>query len=209
MSINCCRYGRALASFFLFSFFLSAPLGLVGQTNEGAGATTEVLETPDVPRGFYTGLYTGMIYFVNSQDRALFGEGWLVGLKAGYDIFKFLQVEARLGFSGHNSSPQGVSNPGIPRSFMAYQAQGFIRGGYPVMRRLTLTADIGGGLWYTRPNQKANIGTASRGMMTGGLGIQYFIRMRGLSMGLEPSMSVIQDLEGPIATMAGYVRYTF
>lgn len=191
------------AGLFFFGFWL-------WMASLQAAPSVETIEAqPDVPRGLYVGLYTGMIYFLDQTDRTLFREGWLVGVKAGYDIFKYLQVEARLGFSGHNSTPEGISNPGIPRSFLAYQAQGFLRGGYPILRRLTLTADLGGGLWYTRPNQKRNVGQQARGMITGGLGVQYFIRMKGLSMGLEPSVSLIQDLQGPLATMSGYVRYTF
>jgi|GEM_PF-3987030 len=184
--------------FVVFSFFLFCST-LLAQEN--------VIDKRDVPRGFYAGLTTGNVYFLDSQDRQIFKDGWLVGVVAGYDVFKYLTLEGQFKFSGHNSSPKGQA--GIPTSFFAYQTAGVIRGGYPITRRITLFADLGGGVWYTNPNQKAVVGNAYRGMLTGGLGIQYFLKIRGLAMGVDPSLSVIRDMKGPVLQATGYLRYTF
>lgn len=169
----------------------------------------QIDDRPDVPRGLYAGLSTGQIYFVDSSDRRLYDNAWLVGLKVGYDIFKYLSAEAQFKFSGHNTSPAGQVNQGIPSSFFAYQSLLAVKGGYPVLRRLTVFAEFGGGLWYTSPNQKANVGSQSRGMATAGLGLQYFTKMKGIALGIDPSIGLIQDLSGPVAQMTGYLRYTF
>lgn len=162
---------------------------------------------PDVPRGIYTAISTGQFYFLNPVDRSNFKPGWLVGFKAGYDIFKYVSAEGIFRFSFHDSSQTSPSD--IPHSFVGYQLLGNLRGNYPVTRRLTLNGDIGGGVWYTNPNIKPNIGQAARSMFTFGGGVQYFLRMKGLVMGLDPSFGVVRDLEGLVFQMTGYLRYTF
>lgn len=172
-------------------------------------AFSQIEEQPDVRRGFYTGVSTGSIYFLDESDRRLFKEAWLVGIKAGYDIWKYLAVEAQFKFSGHNTSRAGTANQGIPHSFLTYQGIGLIKVLYPITRRLSVFADVGGGFWHTDPNQKTVIGSATRGMFTGGLGIQYFLRIRGLALGLDPSLSSIRDMNGLVLQTTGYIRYTF
>lgn len=161
------------------------------------------------PRGIYVGMSTGQIAFVNSQDRQLYGDSLLIGLKAGYDIFRYLSVEAQARFSGHQTS-QAVGNPsGIPTSFLAFQGLGVLRGLYPITRRVSLTGELGGGFWMSDPNQRPTTGNRFRAMATGGLGLQYFLRIRGLAMGIDPQLSVIQDFTGPAVQTLVYLRYTF
>lgn len=161
----------------------------------------------EVKRGIYFGAMTGEFYFLDSADRARYGDAWLVGMKAGYDVLKYLSVEGRFKFSAHSANPVGLQN--LPPTFVAYQSQLVVRGGYPVFRRLTLFADVGGGLWISSPNILPTIGNAMRPMATFGLGFQYFTKMRGLTVGLEPNIGVIRDLNGPIAQLQGHLRYTF
>jgi len=175
--------------------------------SRGLMSQEAVDDTQDVPRGFYVGMSTGQIYFLNQNDRRVFEDAWVVGLRAGYDLIKYLSIEGQFRFSGHDTSTQGQS--GVPNSFLAYQGLGFLIGNYPVTRRLTLFANAGGGLWYTNPNQKEIVGTAYRGMFTAGLGLQYFLKVKGLAMGLDPSLSIIKDLQGAVLQATGYLRYTF
>lgn len=170
-------------------------------------AQSEVTDEVDPPRGLYLALSSGQAYFLDSADRGRFKDGWIVGLKAGYDLFKYFSAEAHIKFSGHNTNVVGQS--GIPNSFFAYQLGGTARGNYPVTRRITLFGDLGGGLWYTSPNARQVVGNQARPMGTFGLGVQYFLRIRGLAMGLDPSVSIVKDLSGPIAQLSGFFRYTF
>jgi len=162
---------------------------------------------PDVPRGFYLAMTTGQFYFLNGIDRSNYKNGWLVGMKAGYDIFKYVSAEGVFRFSFHDSSQTSPSD--IPNSFVGYQVLGQLRGNYPITRRLTVSGDLGGGVWYTNPNISPNVGQAARSMFTFGGGLQYFLRMKGLVMGMDPSFGVVRDLQGAIFQMTGYLRYTF
>jgi hypothetical protein len=175
----------------------------------GAELSANTLQQEAPPRGIYLGMSTGQLFFTNSRDRQLYGDSLLIGLKAGYDLFPFLTLEAQTRFSGHKTS-QATSTPGgIPTSFLAFQGLGMARALYPLTRRVSLTAELGGGFWYSSPNQRPTTRGAYRAMATGGMGVQYFMRIRGLAMGLDPQLSVIQDLEGPAAQLMAYLRYTF
>lgn len=186
---------------FVFLFVMASLSGF------SIAAQDYIEATPDVPRGFYAGLTTGRLYFLNENDRQVFEDAWLVGFKLGYDVWKYIGFETQLRFSGINASPQGES--GVPESFLSYQLIANARGLYPVTRRVSLVGELGGGFWYTAPNQKANVGTQSRGMFVMGTGVQYFLKMKGFAMGIDPSLSAIQDLKGLVLQMTGYVRYTF
>lgn len=158
-------------------------------------------------QGFYVALTTGQLFFGKS-DRALFKEGWVTGLKFGYDIWKFLGIETLFKFSGHHSTV-GTQTVGVPKSFFVYQAIGQLKGAIPIFRRVFLEIGVGGGLWYTNPNQKTTVGQVNRGMAYGEIGLEYFLRTRGLSIGLDPSLAAVQNLESPVIQATGFLRYTF
>ncbi|TVQ78641.1 MAG: hypothetical protein EA369_06465 [Bradymonadales bacterium] len=162
------------------------------------------------PRGIYLGMTTGPIYFMGASDRRLYGDSWVVGLRAGYDFFPYLGLEAQVRFSGHDTSRQLSEGPDqIPTSFWAIQGLAILRGSYPFTRRLSVSAEVGGGTWYTNPNQNPRLRGSYRLMATGGLGLQYFLRIRSLAMGLDPQLSIVQDLEAPVLQATAYIRYTF
>lgn len=180
-----------------------------GEEERGGKEELRIDDVRDVPRGFYSALNMGYFYFTDESDRSLYGDGWVVGIKFGYDIFKYLAVELLYRTSGHQNAPRGLAEESIPGSHFSHQFQGMIRGNYPISRRWTVSAEAGGGMWVTRPNIKPNIRQDSRGMGSFGLGVQYFTKIRGIVIGLDPSISIAQDLEGPIAQATGYIRYTF
>jgi hypothetical protein len=171
--------------------------------------SAQVKEEPEPPRGFYTGITTGGLYFLNPADRRVFKNAMSLGIKVGYDFFKYVSAEAQFRFSGNESSRSGSINAGIPTSFLNYQAYGVLRGLWPITRRLSVFVDAGAGLWHSDPNMKEVIGPASRFSAVGGAGLQYFLRIRGLAMGLDCSLASVRDLNGFVFQPNAYLRYTF
>lgn len=159
-----------------------------------------------VRKGFYTGLSTGRLFFTG-DDRSLYRDGWVVGFKVGYDIVKYIGIEGIFKFSGH-SSTTGTRLQNIPLSFFAYQLAGQLKGSYPITNRLYAGAGFGGGIFASSPNQNRNAG-ANRLMFYGEMSVEYFMRSRGISVGLDPSLSVIKDLKGAVIQTTGFLRYTF
>lgn len=157
-------------------------------------------------KGFYTGLTSGRLFYTG-QDRSLYRDGWVVGFRAGYDILKYLGIEGQFRFSAH-SATTGTVLTNIPLSFFNYQVLGALRGAYPITQRLYVQAAAGGGLFLSSPNQNRNSNN-SRGMFYGELGLEYFMRSRGISVGIDPSLSGVKDLKGAIVQATGFLRYTF
>lgn len=160
---------------------------------------------PAVRQGFYTGLSTGRTIFTG-LDRSLYKDGWVVGFKVGYDISSYLGTEAIFKLSGHPSTFGTTS--GIPSSFFVYQYLLQLKGSYPITQRLHAELGLGGGFFYSSPNQNP-LTNANRAMFYGELGLQYFMRTRGISVGLDPSLSAVQNLKGAVVQLTGFVRYTF
>lgn len=164
----------------------------------------------DVPRGLYLAMGAGWWYFTGADDRAEYGDAWVTSLKLGYDVFKYLGVELQYKFSGHQNAARGVVAKSSPGSHFSHQMLGVIRGMYPLTRRWTFSLDAGGGLWLTRPNIKPAVTQNGRGIFVGGLGVQYFTKIKGVVIGLDPTMGFItNDIQSPVVQASGYIRYTF
>lgn len=157
--------------------------------------------------GFYAAIGTGKFFFTD-KDRSEFADGWLIGFKLGYDFVKYAGVEIIFRTSGHESNVKTVT-VGTNPSFFGYQFGGLAKGAYPITRRLFVGGGLGGGIWYTKPNQKPTRGEASRGMFMGEMNIEYYLRTRGLSIGLDPSVSGITDLKSAVFQLTGFIRHTF
>lgn len=159
-----------------------------------------------VRKGFYTGLSTGRIFYT-STERTRFSDGWLVGFKAGYDIWKYFGVEGLFKFSAH-SSTSGSPLATTPPSFFVYQLIGQMRGAYPLMSRLYLQVALGGGLYFSSPNQNT-LKASNLGMLYGEFGLEYFMRSRGISVGLDPAIAIVENFDGAVVQLTGFLRYTF
>lgn len=161
---------------------------------------------PAVRQGFYTGLSTGRTFFT-AGDRTSYKDGWVVGFKLGYDLWDYLGAEAVFKLSGHPSSFETTSQY-IPKSFFAYQYLLQLKGSYPITQRLHAELGLGGGFFYTSPNLNS-LNQVNRAMFYSEMGLQYFMRTRGISVGLDPSISGVQNLKGAVVQLTGFVRYTF
>lgn len=157
--------------------------------------------------GFYAGLSTGQLYFTG-RDRSNNKNAWVVGLKAGYDILQYLGIEAIAKFSAHETSLKTPSTT-VPYGYNAYQLIGQLKGAVPLSRRFYFNLGAGGGLFYSDPNLNSSSGGASRGMVYGEAGFEYFMRTRGISIGIDPSMAAVKSLSSVIIQATGFVRYTF
>ena len=131
----------------------------------------------------------------------------LVGLKSGYDIWKYFGIEGQFKVSGHDTTI-GSTVGNIPFSFFAYQLVVQFKGMYPITDRLHIEGGLGGGLFYSSPNFNSNF-SATRGSVYGEFGIEYFMRSRGISVGLDPSFTIVTDLKSAVIQATGFVRYTF
>jgi len=156
--------------------------------------------------GFYTALTTGQLYFTGN-DRRLYHDAWVVGIKAGYDILQYLGAEAQMRFSGHDSTLTTASAT-VPTGFNVFQLLIGAKGGYPVLKRLKLSLSGGGGFFYTTPNLQKTT-NATRALGYASFEMEYAMRIKGMSMGLDPSISLVKDLKSVIIQATGFVRYTF
>ena len=157
-------------------------------------------------QGPYTALELGGM-FMTGFDRE-YSNGWVVGVKAGHDFFRFFGVEAYFRFSGHNSSNVTVTS-GVTPSFFAYQVGGLMKGAYPITRRLFAGLGVGGGLFMTNPNSKPGRTGASHPMFLGEMSLEYFMRTRGISFGINPSIAAVQNHKSTIFQASSYLRYSF
>jgi len=186
--------------FLVVCLFLTAPIfGAEEEVGQFAPGAKKV--------GFYAAIGTGRFFFTDA-DRAEFADGWIVGLKVGYDIMKYVGIEGIFRTSGHESNLRTVS-VGTNPSFFGYQFGGLAKGAYPITRRLFVGGGLGGGIWFSNPNQKPTRGSNSRGMFMAEFDLEYYLRTRGLSVGIDPSIAAIQDLKSVSIQLTGFIRHTF
>ncbi|MDB5038929.1 MAG: hypothetical protein JWQ35_2457 [Bacteriovoracaceae bacterium] len=167
---------------------------------------TSVFHPAAVRKGFYTGMTTGRLFFTGN-DRLLYKDGWVIGFKLGYDIWKYLGLETDFKLSGQPST-EGSIVANVPKSFFVYQYIAQLKGGYPITQRLYAEAGIGGGLFIGSPNMNRTV-SATRSMFYAEMGLEYFMRTRGISIGLDPSIAGVANLQGAVIQTTGFVRYTF
>ena len=113
---------RVFGLFFMVGLALTAPLhaeeSISSEDVNPATMQPRTLHPGAVRKGFYTGLSTGRLMYTSSE-RNLYTDGWVVGFKAGYDIWKYLGFEGLFKFSAH-SSTLGSSLANTPPSFIVY-----------------------------------------------------------------------------------------
>jgi hypothetical protein len=203
MSVNLKKIRRfnllRLRTIFFCGIFLSL--------SSASYAAQELLHPGAERTGLYTSLETGQLFFTGN-DRLNYRDGWLVGLKLGYDIWKYTGVEFVTKFSGHDSTVKGKAE-GRPTSFFVYQFLGQLKGAYPLTQRFHLEGGVGGGIWHSNSSMLPNVGDASKGIFYGEMGCEYFFRTRGMSMGMNPSIGGVQDLKSAVIQLTAFLRYTF
>jgi len=157
-------------------------------------------------QGLYTALELGGLFF-SGFDRE-FSNGWVVGVKAGYDIFRMLGLEGYLRFSGHQSN-NWTQTSGVTPTFFIYQTGALLKFAYPITRRFFVGIGAGGGVFVTRPNHKIGRTSGVHGMASGEGSIEYFTRTRGISFGLSSSISGVETHKSAVIQAATYMRYSF
>lgn len=182
-----------------FVFFLQV-ISAYGAEETGA------FHPPAIRKGFYSGLSTGKLFFLGN-DRSLYNEGWVVGFKLGYDIFQYMGIEAVYKLSGHESNI-GSTQKSLAKTFFVHQIIAQLKGSYPITKRLHVDLGLGGGLFESQPNFNSNA-DVHRTMFYGELDIEYFMRSRGISIGLDPSLAFVRGMNSAVLQTTGFVRYTF
>ncbi len=187
----------ALSSFFEESVFaVQNSDERIGQFSAGAQRT-----------GFYAAIGTGKFFF-SGLDRQQYSDGWIVAFKAGYDFIKYMGLELQFKMTAHESNVRTV-NANVNPTFFGYQYNGLVKGAYPITKRLYVGGGIGGGVWQTDPNFQPNRGSSSRGLFVAELNLEYFLRNKGLSIGMDPSVGGIANIQSAVYQFSGYIRHTF
>jgi len=136
--------------------------------------------------------------------------GWALGLTVGYDLLRWLAIEARGIGSTHTTSFSGRPQDG--ELLQLYQLLGALRVTIHY-RHLGFFADGVGGLAYTSTNLLAISGLNERRLSPafgGGLGLDYHTLSRHFSFGVHGTGVLVPGLANSLALVTtAYVRYAF
>jgi hypothetical protein len=183
------------------------------------GARAQVTNEPVSPypdpdkfaRGIYGEAEVGTMLFVGDAGSSL-GPGAVIGVRLGYDVFRWVALQVHAAGSTHTTS-----FPGMPQSgqiLQLYQGTGELK---LTVRfgRVSASAMGGAGLARLSSNLLGTTGLTEPDVqntlvMLGGLGADYHTMSRHFSFGLSSSFAKYQRLHttGAISATA-YVRYTF
>ena len=161
-------------------------------------------------RGIYGEAEVGTMLFVGDAGSSL-GPGAVIGVRLGYDVFRWVALQVHAAGSTHTTS-----FPGMPQSgqiLQLYQGTGELK---LTVRfgRVSASAMGGAGLARLSSNLLGTTGLTEPDVqntlvMLGGLGADYHTMSRHFSFGLSSSFAKYQRLNttGAISATA-YVRYT-
>lgn len=174
----------------------------------------------EVERGFWVGSNVGGVHFFSLPDGKGSATGGLVGIEAGVDLGRRLQLGV-LAWGQSVGAPadfQGVQGAGDPRGargdFQSMLLGGSLRWAFLGLadengiERTYFFTRLGGGASLSRPigvvDESGTFGIA-------GLGVEYFTRLRHFSLGLEVDW---MGLFGESMTLHGlsvlpHLKYTF
>ena len=142
--------------------------------------------------------------------RTRLSPGWALGLTVGYDLLRWLAVEARGIGSTHTTRFTGQPQDG--ELFQIYQLLGALRITIHY-RHFGFFADGVGGLAYTSTNILAISGLNEHRLSPafgGGGGLDYHTLSRHFSFGVHGSGVLIPGLaQSPALVTTAYVRYAF
>jgi hypothetical protein len=184
----------------------------------GARAWAQVTKEPDAaifpdPKKFAHGLYTegelgGVMFLGPARDNV--GPGFAIGARLGYDVFRWLAVQAHGLGSTHvtraNGRPQG------DQLLQTYQAT--VEGKLTFrLQQLSFFGEGGLGVARLSTNLLNQLGLARyrTGLQYGGgAGIDYHSLSRHFSIGLRGELYVLRDLSNSEdVVVTTYLRYTF
>lgn len=195
----------------LLAFALTVLLARSAQ----AQITTEpVAPLPD-PSKFAKGLYVdaelGAVTFLGDAREAL-GVGTAFGARLGYDLFRWLAVQARTVGSSHRTDFDGRPQSG--ELLQVYQLLAELKISVPI-GRLSLFGFGGGGLAYLSTNllgttRLTDPDTRATLAFGGGAGVDWHPLTRHFSFGVQGAFAKLQALRAPGGVAATtYLRYTF
>lgn len=159
-------------------------------------------------RGFFASGELGALVFFGDAGKYA-GPGGLFGARLGYDLFRFLALEAH--FFGAASSAT-LPPPTFGQSFQTYLYSAEARLSAQV-RRLALFVEGGAGLVQISSNVLDTIGLTqgrhfSLGVLAGG-GIDYHTLNRHFSFGLDADYLWLANFSKTHAvSVSAYLRYT-
>ena len=161
--------------------------------------------------GMYGEAEVGTLLFIGEAGSSL-GPGAVIGVRFGYDLFRWVALQVHAAGSTHTTS-----FPGMPQSgqiLQLYQGTGELKL-TARFGRISAAAMGGAGLGRLSTNLLGTTGLTEPDVQNtlvylGGLGADYHTMSRHFSFGLAASFAKYQRLHttGAISATA-YVRYTF
>ena len=162
-------------------------------------------------RGMFGEAEVGTMLFVGEAGSAL-GPGALIGVRLGYDFFRWVALQVHGMGSTHTTT-----FPGLPQSgqiLQVYQATGELKLTVR-FNRVAASAMGGGGIGRLSSNLLGTTGLTDPDVqntlvMLGGLGADYHTMSRHFCFGLAGTFVKYQRVHTTGAiTATAYVRYTF
>jgi hypothetical protein len=153
----------------------------------------------DIERGFSLGADFGVLFLTNDIVK---NPGFQMCFTTGYDLSKYLSLEGVYTL-GINEAPINKLYKGGIYTVLADLA---VKGQYP-LGRLYPFVEIGGGIFYSRPevevskNYKVNIMISA--------GAEYYTYLRHYSLYAKTSYFYITGVDTDAITMSGGLKYTF
>ncbi|HVR64901.1 MAG TPA: outer membrane beta-barrel protein [Polyangia bacterium] len=167
---------------------------------------------PD-PAKFARGLYTegeigALIFFGAAGDRI--GPGVALGARVGYDVARWLALQAHAIGSTHETKFAGMPQAG--QIIQLYQATAELKLTIRIVQT-SIFLEGGGGLARLSTNLLETVGdSGQRNGLTagGGAGIDYHSLSRHFSVGVRGGYFWLRDIKGSAqVTATAYLRYTF
>jgi hypothetical protein len=162
-------------------------------------------------RGLYVEAEAGAALFIGEARRSL-GPGATLGLRFGYDVFRWVAVQLHGAGSSHATDFGGQPQSGQLLQFML--GTGELKLTIP-LRRWSLSGTVGGGMGRFSTNLLGTIGFAPpearlTPLYGGGLGVDYHTASRHFSFGLTAGFSRLTRVyTSGVMSSALYLRYTF
>ncbi|HEX3698536.1 MAG TPA: adventurous gliding motility protein CglE [Polyangia bacterium] len=190
------------------AFFLIAPTRARAQVTDVPNPAI----FPD-PAKFAHGLYTegeigALMFFGNARE--WIGPGFALGGRVGYDLTRWLAVQAHAIGSTHETRFDGMPQAG--QIIQLYQGTAELKVTVRIVQT-SIFVEGGGGVARLSTNILETVGGSDqRNGLTagGGAGVDYHSLSRHFSLGLRAGYFWLRDIKGSEqVTATTYLRYTF